>query len=242
MARADMVSGYGDREREFLDSLEDDTGRSLEQWMAAIGAQGLTQRNDIIDWLRRQGFRFSRASWLERVYHNGGQPIYAGRASAARPPSRRTGPVPRPAPVASAKGGALGARPLSAGQPVTPEPTVQGLRQPAAAAYATTAGPSPVAEGGSWPPDVAMLISKAKAYRPLAEFLLRDIMRHVPGVAFSTRGQQVVISGNRGEFAALGVSARELKLALPGGNTALTDARQVNDDLVARIKAAAGAA
>ena len=57
-----MAADYAEKEREFLDSLEADTGKDLGAWMAAISGAGLGHRNDIIDWLRRQGFTFSRAS------------------------------------------------------------------------------------------------------------------------------------------------------------------------------------
>src|SRR6476659_8716110 len=71
-----MSTDYAAKEREFLDSLKADTGRDLSEWMAAIRAQALPHRNDIIDWLRQQGFMFSRASWLERIHNNAGRPIY----------------------------------------------------------------------------------------------------------------------------------------------------------------------
>ena len=91
-----MSTDYGAKEREFLDALKADTGRALDEWMSAIAAQGLTQRNDIIDWLRRQGFMFSKASWIERIHNNGGRPIYADAGmqrprARPRPPSRPRG-------------------------------------------------------------------------------------------------------------------------------------------------------
>ncbi|WP_334146560.1 DUF4287 domain-containing protein, partial [Hyphomicrobium sp.] len=66
-----MSIDYGERERQFLETLKSDTGRALDEWMTAIAAEGLTQRNDIIDWLRREGFMFSKASWIERIHNNG---------------------------------------------------------------------------------------------------------------------------------------------------------------------------
>ena len=44
--------------------------------MAAIAAQGFADKNETIDWLRREGLPFARASWLERIHSNGGRPIY----------------------------------------------------------------------------------------------------------------------------------------------------------------------
>src|SRR3990172_2669715 len=70
-------------EREFLAGLKARTGADLAEWMAAIAAQGFADKNEVIDWLREQGFPFARASWLERIHKNGGKPIYAGDVPAA---------------------------------------------------------------------------------------------------------------------------------------------------------------
>lgn len=98
-----MSSAYAEKEREFVANLAEDTGRDLAGWMTAIARSGYTQRNDIIDWLRLQGFQFAWASWLERIHHNGGRLIYGGNISAEQtdePPSRA--PKLRP-PVEQAK-------------------------------------------------------------------------------------------------------------------------------------------
>src|SRR5262245_53688403 len=78
-----------DEEAEFLAELRYRTGRTLADWMAAITAQGFADKNEIIDWLRRQGFPFARASWLERIHSNGGRPIYgyAPPRQPAEPPA-----------------------------------------------------------------------------------------------------------------------------------------------------------
>ncbi len=111
-----MSTDYGEMERQFLESLKADTGRDLAAWMEAIGAENLDRRNDIIDWLRRQGFMFSKASWLERIHNNGGRPIYSdqGRQEAAAPPARtaRSSDHPAICPAATRRraGAARGAR------------------------------------------------------------------------------------------------------------------------------------
>jgi hypothetical protein len=71
-----MARDERDEEQEFLAELAARTGRSLGDWMAAITAQGFADKNETIDWLRREGFPFARASWLERIHSNGGRPIY----------------------------------------------------------------------------------------------------------------------------------------------------------------------
>lgn len=241
-----MTSGYGDKEREFLNALEADTGRTLAQWMEAIRAEGLDERNDIIDWLRRQGFRFSRASWLERVHHNDGKPIYADRpvgdrASVRRAPARapdrrpeRTIAAPRPAVLGSAL-----LTPVKLTTPVVAKPAAA---RPAADAYAAAAtSVMPLAVSDPLSPQITELTAKAKAYRPLADFLLREIAKAVPAATFSVRGTSIAIASDGREFASLAVSARELKLAVAqSGPIALTDARQVDTALLARIGAAAG--
>jgi hypothetical protein len=71
-----MARDEREEEQEFLADLQARTGRSLADWMAAITAQGFADKNETIDWLRREGFPFARASWLERIHSNGGRPIY----------------------------------------------------------------------------------------------------------------------------------------------------------------------
>jgi hypothetical protein len=71
-----MARDERDEEQEFLADLQARTGRSLADWMAAISAQHFADKNETIDWLRREGIPFARASWLERIHSNGGRPIY----------------------------------------------------------------------------------------------------------------------------------------------------------------------
>ena len=79
-----MSTNYGEMERQFLETLKADTGRDVNEWMAAIAAEKLATRNEIIDWLRRQRFTFSKASWLERIHNNGGKPLYENGSSARK--------------------------------------------------------------------------------------------------------------------------------------------------------------
>lgn len=234
---------HQEKEREFLAALEADTGRTLDQWMEAIRAEALGDRNAIIDWLRRQGFRFSRASWLERVHHNGGRPIYADRpvverAAVRRPPAPRaeTAAVGNTLPRPSA--GVLGTR-LTA---PSPPPARREPQEPKAAgdAYAAAAANIvPLNFSDPLSPEITSVTAKAKAYRPLADFLLREIVKAVPGTRFAARGQSIVVAKDR-EFAMLAVSARELKLHVGAAAVSLTDARQVDEPLLARLRAAAG--
>lgn len=238
-----MSTDYAAKEREFLATLAADTGRNLDAWMAEISAKGLADKNDIIDWLRREGFPFWKASWLERVHHNGGRPLYGSEPDAAgcgQPPVavpdglQGTGASLRP-------GASRSSDPPSA--------------SPALAATIASPAPSPAS--------LEELLARAKAYRPLAVFLISAIARAVPEARFAARGAHITVAAP-GEFAAIGVSARELRLGLalgaappfpaverlrPAGAAArlppgmthvavLTDARQVDADLLALIAAA----
>jgi hypothetical protein len=107
------------------------------------------------------------------------------------------------------------------------------------------------------------LLARAKAYRPLAVFLMSAVAKTVPEVRFAARGAHITVAAPA-EFAAIGISARELRLGLalgvappspaleqlrpanaaarlPPGMThfaVLTDARQVDADLLALVAAA----
>jgi hypothetical protein len=95
-----MANDEREEEREFLEGLKARTGRDLAEWMAAIAAQGFHDKNEIIDWLRNEGLPFARASWLERIHRNAGEPIHAGGAAASpkgSDPAPRRSPGPPPA-------------------------------------------------------------------------------------------------------------------------------------------------
>jgi hypothetical protein len=94
-----MTGDERDEEREFLSDLKARSGRDLAEWMAAISAHGFADKNETIDWLRAQGFPFARASWLERIYKNGGRPIYMDAPPAPAAGPRPPPAMPRPAPV-----------------------------------------------------------------------------------------------------------------------------------------------
>ncbi len=232
-----MTADYAEKEREFLASLEEDTGRSLEAWMAAIETEGLDERNAIIDWLRAQGFLFSKASWLERIHNNSGKPIYgegASRARAVRRPKTKPGPSAAPAHSVPA-----------------PDVPVRAAEPPA----------KPDAQA------LDALLATAKAFRPLAAFVLDEIGKAIPAARFTVGPAHVAISASR-EFAVLAIGPRELRLGLaladrpveapfqparftnPSARISstmthmviLTDARQVTGALIARVREAAALA
>lgn len=230
-----MSVDFSHKERAFIAGLLADTGRDLDGWMSAIAASGHTHRNDIIDWLRQNGFTFARASWLERIHHNGGRLIYAvsepSSTSASKapfvPPKRAIRPT---APAVAAS------NPVSAGAPSHLNPADS---------------------------DIDALLAAAKAYRPLAQLLLRDILATVPGADAKGCAGHIVLSHSK-PFAALIPGPKDVKLQLafgatppPAGWTRLkpvpglevlsglshtatfTDARQINAELRACVVASA---
>jgi predicted transport protein len=247
---------YGERERQFLDTLKADTGRALEEWMAAIAAEGLTHRNDIIDWLRRQGFMFSKASWLERIHNNGGRPIYTG-AGNPRPqvrPRPRTHLVQTPRLVETAQAQPVPTLPSSPRQPPPSAPPPAPQQPPAPTS-------APLAAAGADALDA--LLARAKAFRPLAVYLIAEIRKNAPEVAVDPRDGYLAFRIRDTDFALLAVSAKELRLGLalksaPAGAplepaklpalrgapavshmAILTDARQITPALLAAVAQAA---
>jgi hypothetical protein len=251
-----MAVDYAEKEREFLESLAADTGRDLSGWMTAISATSLTDRNAIIDWLRQQGFLFARASWLERIHHNGGRPIYLDPAAFDTAISSRDKPQLVP-PTLPAK--------LAAAVPtpqVLPTPRRPLGPLPVESVATVRLPPLPPSETAS----LDALLGEAKAYRPLAQFVLREIEKAAPDLVFEAQSGFVAINGPYGLAGVLTIAPKELRLAIawPDGAApapfvkakfakthpdipsqishmaVLTDARQVTPDLVGAVAKAAG--
>ena len=211
-----MARDEQEEEREFLADLEARTGRTLSDWMAAIAAQVFSDKNETIDWLREQGIPFARASWLERIHSNGGKPIYLHQ-------------TPKPAPE------------VKPPMPLKPQPAAS--RAPTAREVA----------------DLDKLLAAGKGYRPLYQLLEAEARAAVPGLTIMPKAAYISLGAPR-EFAAVMLHATELRLGLDLGDRAfdlgvqkprmrgpgpsishmlvLTDARQVNADLLNLIKAA----
>ena len=225
-----MARDEREEERDFLAGLKARTGRDLAQWMAAIAAQGFSDKNEIIDWLRTQGLPFARASWLERIHRNGGRPIHA---DAPADDARRAGA--RQAPQ-------LRLVPKLAEEVAREAPEEEEKSQPPADAAAAE--------------ELGKLLAAAKGYRPLYRLLEAQVRQAIPGVAFSAQARYVSIRAPR-EFAAISLHPTEVRLGLDLGERAfdgrlqkarlrgpgpaithmvvLTDARQVDDDLMALV-------
>jgi hypothetical protein len=234
-----MAKDDREEEREFLEGLKARTGRGLAEWMAAIAAQGFSDKNEIIDWLRSQGLPFARASWLERIHRNGGKPIHAHAPAVAAEEMDRDGGSP--------------AEPHSATKLRLVPKTGAKASQAAEAKDPRPAGAA--AEAG----ELETLLAAAKGYRPLYHLLEAQVRRAIPGVKFSAQTRHISVGAPR-EFAAITLQAAEVRLGLDLGGRAfdarlqkaklrgpgpaithmivLTDARQVDDELLALIASA----
>jgi hypothetical protein len=227
-----MTAKESEEEREFLERLQARSGRSLAEWMAAITLERFADKNAAIDWLRGQGFAFQRASWLERIHANGGKPIF-GEMPAKAPPVRAVAEPLAPSPAPAQRE----AEPI---QPAARQPTSQTLPADAAAA-------------------LEKLIAGAKGYRPLYQMLETAIRSAVPEVALTPRAGYISL-GAPAEFAAVTLHPSEVRLGLDLGDrpfdtllqksklkgpgpaithmAVLTDARQINGELLSLIKGA----
>jgi hypothetical protein len=70
----------GEIEKEFIDNLKAQSGKSVPEWMKQLSSSGITKRNDLIKWLKeRAGFGHMNASLLTGIYLNNGKPVYGNR-------------------------------------------------------------------------------------------------------------------------------------------------------------------
>ncbi|HEU0061226.1 MAG TPA: DUF5655 domain-containing protein [Hyphomicrobiaceae bacterium] len=222
-----MAADERQEEARFLAELKARSGRDLAAWMEAIAAQGFSDKNEVIDWLRGQGFVFARASWLERIYSNGGRPIYEGvpeRPARSQPKPRADVPTPR--------------------------------AETAAPAPAQVSPPHPGAEAAQL---LEQLMAQAKGYRPLYQMLEAEVKQALPELRLSPAPTHISF-GAPAAFAAVALTAQEVRLGLALGDhpfdarlkpakikglgqdithmVVLTDARQVNADLLSLVLAA----
>jgi hypothetical protein len=249
-----MANDIGEKEREFIEGLRENTGRDLDEWMQAIAEQALPHRDDIIAWLRQRGLMFSKASWLERIHNNGGRPIYAGvpKDAVPRRPARRLADVRQPSQI-QATSPTPTPMPIAPVPPAVPERTAQVIAfppkppppanvQPPAPPPASPPPPAPPAasppviqatpDSSSTPADLDSLLVKAKAYRPLAQHVLAKIKQVSPEAVIGVRESSVTVGGPL-PFAVLGITPKELRLHLALGDHPL-------DDVVKRGQAGGG--
>ena len=224
-----MAHDEAEEERAFLADLMPRTGRSLADWMRAISETGFTDKNDVIDWLRAQGFPFARASWLERIHQNAGKPIYldAPPVPGIAPPVAEAAP----APVVKAK----------------PREAAPAKRAPEAAADLPSID-ALIAGAKGYRPLYQMLEAMIRQAVP-------DVARapRPPYISFSAETEFAIVQPMPNEIRlGLALAGRPhdanlgpVRIKGAGANIThmitLKDARQVNPELQALVLAAAGA-
>lgn len=224
-----MTTDYAEKERQFIRSLESETGCDLDGWMRRIAAQNLPHRNDIIDWLRVEGFAFAKASWLERIYANGGNPVYPHPAA----PARETGATPAKSETETDSGNGdkvdgddgevLAAATVGGGGEQTPS-----LHKPSLRLVVSNQDQTPARSGGASNSDresnggeeesgeekIEAALAQAKGLRPLAQLILARIRDSAPHVVFAAEGPLILASLNGQPMALLTVQPKELRLGL----------------------------
>lgn len=186
-----MARDLAEQERVFVLTLQPDTGRDLESWMQAIAASGYSARNDVIDWLRHQGFTFSNASWLERIHHNGGRLIYAGA---------------EPRAVTSERPPAAKSKVAATANPDTAQPA----RDPEPVAEDTSPNGEPHPQESN-EAEVAALLLAAKGLRPLASVILHEMDQIVPALVRAAQPPLLMLASPM-PFAALLPGPKEVRL------------------------------
>ena len=241
-----MSRDLAEKEREFLDSLRADTGRDLAEWMAAITAEAFAHRNEAIDWLRQQGFLFSWASWMERIHHNGGRPIYCDMAEApsevavdttgsrsSRIPTThlelskgpgavesQTNAKSPPHPKLRLVASNPSPRSSDADKPTVAQPSPDALESHSSAPLGQCGEPSARGfvsrQADTTPSDIAGVIASAKAFAPLAGFIVRKLPELVPGSGVAAGRRHLSFTRNGVPFAVMATSGKGLKLFFPG--------------------------
>ena len=65
-------------EQDFINGLNTETGKDLQNWLSTIKESGIEKRNDIIKWLKdKHGFGHMNANLLMGIYTNDGKPVYS---------------------------------------------------------------------------------------------------------------------------------------------------------------------
>jgi hypothetical protein len=189
-------------------------------------------------------------------------------ATPARPaPAQATAPPLQPAPPLAPAPPPIQVAAPPAAPPKPAAPVEAGIRpagsapQPASKPAKKAPKPPPLVEAPADPAALEKLVAAAKGYRPLYHHLEAQIRRALPGTVIAARDRYVAI-GAPLELAAVTLHPSEIRLGLALGDrpfdaqvqeaklrgpgptithmVVLTDARQVNDELLALLRAANG--
>lgn len=76
-------------ELEFIESLHELTGVSLEGWLANLRGKDLISRNEIAEWLMTQGMNHLQSQLLAGIYLNNGRAVYQRQSAESLEKSTR---------------------------------------------------------------------------------------------------------------------------------------------------------
>lgn len=72
-----MAKEARELEQAFLNSLADETGADLADWMQELESAGLQKNNEIVKWLKsHKKFNHMQATMLAGIFLNGGEPVF----------------------------------------------------------------------------------------------------------------------------------------------------------------------
>lgn len=72
-----MAKTSAELEKEFIDNVTTQTGKSLDAWMKLVKASGNGKRNDILQWIKKDhGLNHLQAQFIAGIFLNDGKPVY----------------------------------------------------------------------------------------------------------------------------------------------------------------------
>jgi predicted transport protein len=72
-----MAQGAREIEQDFIATVQDKTGNTLDGWMAHLKTTGLTKTNDLIHYLKKEhSLNHLQSSMLAGIYLNDGKPVH----------------------------------------------------------------------------------------------------------------------------------------------------------------------
>ncbi len=77
-----MAKTPAEYEKEFITTVKETTGKTLEQWLGEVSKSGKEKTSDKIAWLKEQhGLNHLQAQLITGIHQNGGKPLYSNEGS-----------------------------------------------------------------------------------------------------------------------------------------------------------------
>ena len=72
-----MAKTSGEFELEFIQTVKEKTGKTLEQWLSAVKASGLNKQMEIVKWLKsNHNLNHMQSQFVAGIFLNNGKPVY----------------------------------------------------------------------------------------------------------------------------------------------------------------------